>query len=357
MPNVSAVFMSPKRHLMASDIYRITSPFYYLSSLPDWGVAYGFYGEMVSKKDFDWDKWTNDTDIFVFPRLTGGDDITNSGIRYLLKMLKAAGKKLVYELDDDLTNHYRTVHNHNIFELTDLFDAFTVTTNSLKTRLQEFGIEQPIHVVPNMLQPHLWFENPGTRSEDDLLIGLTGSPTHYKDWIVLKDAFTQLAKRTKIPYQILMLGFQPDYMVEIPNLSFVPLVDYENYIRVIKSCDIILASVDPTDKFNDGKSPLKFIEGAGALRPTEHGYDGGAAVIATDSVVYTPYVQEGTGVLVQHDSNEWTNAIVDLLEDNKKRENLQTQGYSYIKKNYNLHGKIGLWVSAYTSVLKGEPHD
>ncbi len=114
--------------------------------------------------------------------------------------------------------------------------------------------------------------------------------------------------------RLLLGGFHPPYFAGLQGIEYIPPVDYTTYSQIIRGCDIVLAPLDPTDEFNNHKSPIKAVEGMGASRYLD-GREAGAAVIATKGTVYSPAIQDGkTGLLIEQTEETWYNAIELLIK-------------------------------------------
>jgi len=351
--NAISIFLSDKRPFIGSDVYRILLPFEFINEGKKINATWAFYGEMLTKHRqgiFDWNKLMEEMDIFIFPRAFVVSEESETALVHLFSELRRMGKKVVYELDDDLSNEYREVGSGDLRPLLPHVDLVTVTTEALKNRMLEIGATSPIKVLPNSLNPRMWKRNHFKDRSDNLVIGLTGSPTHYNDWIVLMDVLPKIVE--KYPdVRIVTMGFNPPYLHDIKNTIYSKGVPYKDYPQVIKSFDIVLAPVDPTDKFNWSKSPLKLIEGMGAVRRLD-GTLAGAAVIASDSVVYSPYVTNREhALIVNHDEDSWFDGISEVIEDTKLRNSLQKSGFRHAWKNFDMSKTYVKWVEAYEDMF------
>ncbi len=109
--------------------------------------------------------------------------------------------------------------------------------------------------------------------------------------------------------------------IESPNKKFSPLVKYDEYIRIISSCDVVLTPLDGS-VFNRYKSDIKFLE-AGS---------GGAAMIASPTVYADTIVHEHNG-LIADTPEEWGQGFRRLIEDKALREKLGRNAKNYVARN------------------------
>ncbi|UTW60301.1 hypothetical protein KFE96_08290 [Kordiimonas sp. SCSIO 12603] len=106
--------------------------------------------------------------------------------------------------------------------------------------------------------------------------------------------------------------------IESPKKKFSPLVQYDEYLRIINSCDIVLTPLDDT-VFNQYKSDIKFLEAS----------SGGAAMIASPTVYADTIRHEQTG-LIARTPKEWENGFRRLVKDKNFREMLGRNAKHYV---------------------------
>jgi len=186
-----------------------------------------------------------------------------------------------------------------------------------------------------------------------LTVGLTGSPSHEKDWTVVAPAIHRLSR--KYPnVKFIIGGYFPEYLTGVEGADYIPGLPYDQYSALIKQCDIILAPVDPNDQFNMGKSPIKAVEGMSAARVLDSGETAGAAVIATGNPVYRLAIQhEKTGLLVDnHTPEAWEAAIERVITDDGLRKQLQIKALERSKSHWTIEANAHKWSRAYMKTLK-----
>lgn len=348
---VTAIIPGDERIPGACEIYRITMPLHYLAR-KGWNTRWLHASTIRQYGPLFLNRLVTETDIFVIPRGIATSETELAALQEFIDALRDRGAKVVYEVDDDYTNEHREVHDGDAIGVASLCDAITVTTPYLGEMMTEKTV-RPHYVLPNMLDPDLWknYQEPKRLDRKQILIGLTGSPTHEHDWRVLEMVLPEILERFQ-NVSLLVGGYHPDYLQELPRTQFIPPVNYDAYSQIIRSCDIILAPIDPEDKFNWGKSPIKAIEGMGATR-TLKGSPAGAAIIATDAYIYRLAVQDGiTGLLVEQKPEAWLEALYDLISNTELRHRLQRAGWKKTWKHYNIADGASEWSKAYHSILK-----
>ncbi len=337
-------------------IYRGNMPMYFLNKSKNWE------GQWVSLGDI-WDDcqrtgmagsdaFVNSADIFIFPRMYIDNEDSKMMYSSLFALLRAKGKKIVYECDDDMTNEFRYVVPGDAAMIANWADAITVSTPHLAARMKKVT-NRPVYVIPNSIAPSTWRDGKIERPsglDGKIVIGLTGSPTHEKDWDVLTLVLPNIIQLNP-NVEILLMGYHPEYMKGLPQTKYMPPLEYPRYAQIIRMCDIILAPVDPHDRFNLSKSPIKVIEGMAAQRIL-NSKSVGAAVIATDNPVYRLAIKhEETGLLTDHTPVAWHMAIQRLLDDVTLRTKLQTNGFKWVYKHHNMESEWRQWAQAYQKIL------
>ena len=131
-----------------------------------------------------------------------------------------------------------------------------------------------------------------------------------------------------------------------------PFMEYAQYPTMLAEADIVIAAIDPDDPFNHSKSAVKAMEAWAARRKLKNGY-GGAAVIATQSVVYNGTVQHGrNGLLVENTTDAYYAALKELTDNQVMRENLQRTGHNDVVQRHSIQSQYRKWVSAYTQIRR-----
>jgi glycosyltransferase involved in cell wall biosynthesis len=282
-------------------------------------------------------------DLYVLPR--GGIRVSEG-----IALLKNAGKKLVFEVDDDFTNEHRQVIGNSDEYATiwgfarDLADAITVSTPYLADLMrQRVGKHKPIYVLPNSVRWEMWQNQPKVAR---LTIGLTGSLTHGADWAVLEPVLPRLlGEFPEVDLQI--AGFVPEYLQglaeQYPERVSLDTKwrDYRDYPALVARSHIVLCPVEPTDPFNFAKSGIKAIEGLAA----------GAAVVASDINIYRPVIGANKrGLLADFRPESWYEAIKALIIDPSLRQRLTTRGQRWVREHHSMDLNWHLWQKAYQEI-------
>jgi glycosyltransferase involved in cell wall biosynthesis len=185
------------------------------------------------------------------------------------------------------------------------------------------------------------------------VIALTGSATHERDWLVTRDVFSELASRDDV--KIIVMGYHPEYLSDIKEIDFLPPLPYAQYAQVIRQSDIVLAPVDPDDKFNLGKSPIKVVEAMGARRMGKYG----AVAVATGNEIYASAISHGrNGFLIRehHNPREWVDVICSAIDNPELFKRVGEAALKSAYKRYDMSKEWKRWGKAYRQILSSPPN-
>jgi len=288
------------------------------------------------------------------------------GKAHLLDMVRLAKKKqcIVLEYDDD---HWgsRDIGYHEYVdlarELLQLADAITVTTPYMRKLVQGYAPGVPVYILPNCVKFAEWqeWDRWNRWPEDFVVLGLTGSITHYEDWRVLSDVLPRVMKEHG-NVALLLQGYVPDYLEvlvrQFPHKVYADnlFTDYSQYPGVIRQADIVLCPVEPDDPFNHAKSAIKAVEGMAAGRTLPDGRKGGAAIIASPLNYYGKVVGWGNkrGIIAEHTPEAWYKAITYLVTNQQKRHLYQVRGRKWVYANRAIERQWHLWWDAYQEIYR-----
>lgn len=349
--NVLALHLAaPGDYPTACQIYRTNIPFHELS-LHGWGADWIYWNEVIAAYQRQgrqaWIDAFLPYDLIVLPRAVAPTANHRIAVASLVELLRRLNKKVVYEVDDDFTNDHRDLTPmgiHDAMQIASWCDAVTVTTPFLADLMRQ-RTKRPVYVLPNMVDSRLW-QAPMDRMDKSVTIGLSGSSTHEHDWRVLETVLPRiLADFPSVKLSI--AAFHPDYLQGLPRTDYVPGMSYPEYSLWVRSCDLILAPVDPDDGFNLGKSCVKVTEGQVA----------GAACIATDNPVYRLAITHGrTGLLTPQTPDGWTDALASLLTDPGRRTTLAQAGRRWALKHHDIRTQWVHWARCYQQIVRKAPN-
>jgi glycosyltransferase involved in cell wall biosynthesis len=278
-------------------------------------------------------------DAFVFHRALKPSFIP------VLEDLKAKGKKIIWETDDDLFsipewNPASKIYNTDevqraVKRMIEIADHVIVSTEALKKTIQH----PDVTVLPNLIDLDEWPEanrHPvdvaGSLNRRDpnrkIRIVWAGSTHHALDHDLIVEPLERIISEYQDKVQVIFFGDLPDRMAELVQVPFshldfaVPHSRYKGNVGLVKLVPIdqfaqTLATLEPdiglaplTDvPFNESKSNIKWLEYTMCR----------AVTIATDCGPY----RDITGLTVPHGDKEgWYNALKHVLDDPKERDEI-----------------------------------
>lgn len=207
-------------------------------------------------------------------------------------------------------------------------------------------------VCPNLLEPSMYATADRDASKP-LQIIWCGSNTHRGDLDEIVEPITNVLKKHNLKtgreaHFIFWGDTHPEIrarhlmrgVFEIPGRD---LIDYYGILQQQLSPDIWLCPLKD-NKFGHSKSCLKAIEGMAT----------GAAVVASPTLPYASVIRHGENGLLARTEQEWTDALLHLIEDDKYRLAVAAAGIQEVHdrwswENTNCPG-IEAWVRMFATI-------
>jgi len=257
------------------------------------------------------------------------------------------GKKLVVEFDDyfrvEKDSPFKMIHNiHKAPEMIQvtmrIADMVVTTTEYLAEKFRK--LNNNVKVCPNLMDMERWDLPTLPNDSNEIRIFWAGSMTHLNDF---KEAVWALKKiLNKYDNVKLITMGDPrikDYF-EGYNVECMLGVDGDHYQKRLHGVrfDIGIAPLRDT-AFNRCKSYIK---------PLEYGICK-APCVASDVEPYRHF-EDGT-VLLAKNKEDWYEHLKRLIENESYRKELGKKMYKYVKREFNLERKIGIFIEAYASLV------
>jgi hypothetical protein len=184
-----------------------------------------------------------------------------------------------------------------------------------------------VYHCPNSIDPSDW--NVERVESDVLRIGYYGSPSHVRDFPVVKKALKWAARQKDV--EVVMAGFAPAGWAG----QVLPWAD--DLFEARKNLGRIDVGIAPLtrNEWSDGKSDLKALEYAMA----------GAMPIVEDSPPYSPWVASGWGWCPSGES-EWGDAIREVVRERDKVAGWAAEAKDYVLRERTIEKSIGAWREA-----------
>jgi hypothetical protein len=254
--------------------------------------------------------------VFIMSRRTPKKGNLDDMLK-LIKIEQARGVKVVYEIDDDPFSHRFYPDPEPLKVIFGAVDDVIVSTLPLAKRIAPYSRRMPF-VVQNYVDGELWDFYPREFHAQEIVIGLSGSATHYDDWSIVSDALHRIGE--KHPHvRFVTFGYTPDYLADLPRLTKIPAVPYSRYPGPLKTFDIGLAPlIHDDDDFNLYKSPIKALDYMVA----------GAAALCSNHPVYRQV--EGNKRV---NDDEWFDVLDFYVSNPVELERLKRRGEKWARKN------------------------
>lgn len=329
----SVLALLPKVEENAVDYYRIVSAY---DVLRDKGYPVRYMPYLVSRQLAQIGQLHPEQyDIFILCR--AAVDAEDRRLLQFIELLHAAGKKLIYETDDDYTNVHRKATEGDAISVTQMCDAITTTTPRLAKVLSQHN--EHVYVLPNALNfDTIWNKVEDTRRDGQVTIALAGTGTHFEDWKLVQEALYRLAERDDVRF--LLMAYKPYYLEDLPNMTFINPLPYPTYAKTLGQVDIGLCPLVSDDEFNLAKSGVKALEFMAA----------GAAVVAQDMPVYRRVVANKSNGLLA--SDDWYEKIRLLVDDTMLRRRLARSGWRWVRKHRDIRTLARKWWRVYEEVYR-----
>ena len=307
------------------------------------------------------------SDIIVFQRPTEKEKVD------VVKLLKEAGKKVVFDNDDTYrpnsgvpTSMERVNSkvgkrleemNENIEEFVKQADLITTTTEFLAKEYRK--LNKNVVVLPNQIDPFN-YEEPIKNTGDKIRVGIVGSAVSNDDYLHIVDTLDYLKSRGDV--EIVVFGLphkdSPNHkmMREIykKELDFwdkyaderQPFVNMSRYYETLNNLRLDLMLIPRHESyFNKCKSNIKYLEASMFEIPVV-----AQGFIKGDS----PYDKDidGTNGFIVKTGKSWIPTVKKLLDDKKLREKTGKIAKKYVLKHYNMEKNYKIWEKAYKNLYK-----
>ncbi|MEA3275434.1 MAG: glycosyltransferase family 4 protein [Pseudomonadota bacterium] len=285
-------------------------------------------------------------------------DIDEDKAWELVRRVRSAGSRLVYEIDDNLLDLHAGEPWHGTptwkqRAAVNLFvreaDLVLVSTDPLARRLAL--LNRNVRVLPNALDERLF--PPGQdaaqdRDPDRLIIGYMGTLTHLQDLMLVAEPLRALLREQggRVVLEIVGISSDPRIRTLFQGLPvrFVDPGDNVAYPRFFGwasqtlSWDLGIAPLEGRG-FSEFKSDIKFLDYALL----------GIPGVYSTSTAYGNSVEDGeTGLLCDNEPESWYRCLGDILDDPEQRAQLARRAADHVRESRSLRVCAHRWLDALT---------
>ncbi len=265
---------------------------------------------------------------------------------------------IIYEIDDLLfePSHFPTVEEYKYYRpaiglmLDALVNADSVITSTpgLKAYIEKFNPK--CVVFPNYLNEKEWkFEQPKNNPNGVITVGYVGTRSHIPDIEALAPLVSSVYEKYKNQV-IFQLWIQqlPCQLMSYRNVHWTPvsIPDYPAYIKWFSTIqpDIWIAPLLNTP-FNAVKSPIKFLEYSAK----------GIPGVYSRVNPYQNVITHGENGLLAGTSDEWINALEELIDHPELRNNIGQAAQQTVQRDWLMGNHSHEWLSIIQNLV-GQGH-
>jgi len=304
-----------------------------------WATINGGHVEILGIYDFEPSNlaWA---DVVVFQR-DGSEYIAG-----LAEHLQKIGKKVVFEIDDLLTELPPFLSHHSgaidkalpyIKKMVASSDAVSVSTESLSHNFRSEN--NNIFITPNFSEQINKIAEHSKVPPSDVKLVIASSDKVLVDFLV--DPLSAL--QNKYSFQIIVIG-PPGHKLEKSGLNIVrmPNLSHAEFKNFIASIDngIGLIPLD-SSKFSSCKTAVKYFDYSMCGIPS----------ICSNVLPYSHVVEHGhSGFLVSNDFDGWAGAIESLLSSHELRRELAENARGNVINHHNIDISVKAWCELFDSL-------
>jgi glycosyltransferase involved in cell wall biosynthesis len=302
--------------------------------------------------------WHTNADLLLVQR----NMLSNPEIAYeLVKYSKRNGKRIIFEIDDDLFQLSKTRRGEGIYPKSSLeamevmaVEAHKVIVSSMPLKEKIDKMNRNVICIPNALDENIWLEKNekffikpdiSIKAKDQYRILYMGTRTHAKDLLIVQEAYKLIKKEYGNKVTLQIIGGVPvgeKIFGEVININdSSPMTD--NYLGFVKSFRLKnnwRLGLIPLVKspFNRMKSYIKFLDYSALGIPS----------ICTDIEPYREVVRNNeNAILVDNDKESWYIAIKKMIDDETFRNTIADNAYSDLVRKHILCHRVKDFLSAY----------
>lgn len=278
---------------------------------------------------------------------------------YVIEKLKRLGKRVIYDIDDDIFNippdnpAFKVIKRDQQEAARAIMGLCDVIVTPSEVIKQRFGFADKTVVIPNAVDiDDGWPVLSGVDEVD--LSTLTppdgikrilwqGSPTHDEDWFECITAVDEVMQH-HLDVRMVILGYLSSVVRQFiedvrkpwwnERVEFAGFSDIETYIHVAKhlKAHVALAPLGNTP-FNQAKSPLKYTEYAAM----------GIPCIASNVTPYKEVIEDGQNGFLAGDHAEWLERIEKMLKSPEERIRIVRSARDTVAKHFDVKATAKQW--------------
>ncbi|MDR6552207.1 glycosyltransferase [Paenibacillus qinlingensis] len=290
-------------------------------------------------------------DVIVFCRNCEATDLE------LLYYARSKGKKIIYELDDNLfdisiDSELGKYHRFpgrlytvkRFFELSDLVHVYSKPMLNLAS-----NYNANVKKINSYFDFNLIKSNVTKRTNNKIkIVYATARKDNDELSKIFEKALMNIMEKYEENIEIFTFGEIPSILKNKPNIFKLNYIkDYNKFISFFseQNFDIGLAPLN-NDLFHRSKTNNKFRE-YGACE---------IAGIYSNIDVYSDCVEHyESGILVENTEQDWTNAISDLIENEKLRSDIIHNAKNQVQEKFSFESSQAMWKESILQLFEMHP--
>jgi len=291
----------------------------------------------------------------------------------LARLLKKAGKKIVYDNDDTYKDDNGFKVNKYLDEkrmkkkmasMSDTLDSFikeadlvTCSTEFLANEYRQ--LNDKVEVLPNFVDPFM-FDEPLYNDTDTFRIGFTGSVGCTADFALATDLVKRIPEVTwvmhSLPVQrdaeVYKKLYHDEYgLLDTLDIEWHPFCEFHEVYERQNEMRLDLQVIPRQDTyFNKCKSNLKFLESSMLGIPVvAQGFADGKSPYQVDK-------EDAEHMMICHTQDEFEAAIRILMNDKPRCREMGRKAKEYVEKKYDINNPNNheLWIKAYQNLFRSQ---
>jgi len=257
----------------------------------------------------------------------------------IIAILHQRGKKVVLDVDDIMDDDNGTMTplpediKERFYVCMSRMDAITTPSPFIAKVYGKYNSN--FEILPNCIDPDVRrFKN--RRCKDKKIrIGWVGGDSHFKDLEFITPILAEI-HREYPQTEVIYFGFGEEYKCKW--LKYYPWeLDQAIYAKKFAELGFDIGIAPLTDLYlNHGKSELKWVEYSWYNIPS-----------VVSNVCYEGKVRHA---LIAKDERDWFRHLSYLIENPQERKKMGRDAGRYVRKEYDLHKKIGLWTDFFNNL-------
>lgn len=278
-------------------------------------------------------------------------------VAQFLKLAKKYGCRIVFEIDDLLTEIPEFLAHHRLGKkqrarlewVIRFADAISVSTARLAEKIRPHNPK--IFITPNYFSPLIQripeVSTSPKFSADDTAINLILASSDTITLNFILPALQQLSTESPDHVRIICIGpIGQTVLSHGISCTTVDILPYERFYTFIRSVPNAVGIIPlDTSEFSSCKSAVKYFDYAASRIPT----------ICSNTPPYSDVIENGkTGILVENTTESW-GAAMQMLREKNFRDSMTSAAFRHVSANHSISENIDAWSTIFKKIFQDSP--